>query len=127
VRRRPGFAAISGLLEEQAGGAELSVGGEFVLDVGHAAVLAVAAKQFDRTEAIFAAEISVFVDQCDRDVFDLPVGLVASTGFDSAAADFALVHLLAFDCHCFPIVLFRRPSCGRALWWACRRQPARSA
>src|ERR1035437_908040 len=97
----PGFAAIGSLLKQHAGRAEFGVGGELVLDVGDAAILAVAAEQFHRAKAILAAKFCVFIHQGDGDVFDLPVGLIPPAGFDPASSDFALIHLFAFDCHTF--------------------------
>ena len=65
--RRPGLAAVGGLFEEQAVGAELGVGCGLVFDVGHGALLAVAAEEFDDAEAVLAAELGVIVDQGDGD------------------------------------------------------------
>src|ERR1019366_4149407 len=83
------------------GGTEFGVGREFVLDVRDAAVLAVAAEEFDGTGAVLAAEIGIGVGEGVDDALDLPEGLVPSAGFDAPPAYFALVHLFAFDCHGF--------------------------
>ena len=58
-----GFAAVGGLLEGHAAGAELGVRGELVLNVRNRAVLAVAAQQLYRAVAILAAELGVVVCQ----------------------------------------------------------------
>jgi len=94
-----GFAAVGSALEEQTAGTELGVGGELVLDVGNDSGLAVAAEQLDRAETVLAAEIGVFVGEGYGDVLDLPVRLVPSACFETAAAYLALVHLFSFDCH----------------------------
>src|SRR5216683_5182778 len=97
------LTAIGGLPEQEAVSAELRVGGGLVLDVGRGSGLVVAAKEFDLAEAILAAELGVAVGQGIGDSLDLPEWLVASAGFDAATFYFALVDLLAFDCHYCPV------------------------
>jgi hypothetical protein len=97
--RGPGFASVGGLLEQEAVGAVLGVDRGFVLDVGHSAFLAVAAKKLYFAVAVLAAKLGVVVDQRDGDGFYFPEGLVASAFFDSAAFDFTLIDLFSFDCH----------------------------
>ena len=70
-----------------------------MLDVGDDANFTVATEQLNRAETVLASEFCVFIHQGYGDVFDLPVGLVSTAWFETAAADLALVHLFPFDCH----------------------------
>jgi hypothetical protein len=97
--RWPGFASVGGLFEQEAVGAVLGVGYGFMFDVGDGAFLAVAAEKLYFAVAVLAAKLGVVVDQCDGNGLYFPEGLVASAFFDSAAFDFTLVDLFAFDCH----------------------------
>jgi hypothetical protein len=81
-----GGTTIGGFAEEEAAGAVLGVGLEFVLDVGDGAGSEVALVERDGAVAVFATELGVSVDESFGDGFDLPEGFVARAGGANAAA-----------------------------------------
>jgi hypothetical protein len=74
-----GGTTIGGFAEEEAAGAVLGVGLEFVLDVGDGAGSEVALVELD-------GAVAVSVDESFGDGFDLPEGFVARAGGANAAA-----------------------------------------
>src|ERR1700733_8724728 len=93
------LTAVGGLEEVQAGGAVLGIALELVFDVGGQTVAGAAFDNFDRTTAVFAAELGVVIFEGDGDGLDLPEGLVAAGCADAKALHFALVEFFPFDCH----------------------------
>jgi hypothetical protein len=81
----------------EAGAAVLRIGLELVLNVWRRCVLDEAAVQLDWPSAVFTAEFRVFVHQSFGDWLDLPEGFVASSCAHTAAFDFTIVELFAFE------------------------------
>jgi hypothetical protein len=99
VFRHAGLAAIGGFAKVKSRRAILGVTLQLMRDMGRRCALDVMAMHFDRARAVGATELSVCVDDCFRDGFELPERLIAAADFDASAFDLALIDLFGFGRH----------------------------